>query len=142
MYNILQACHDEPCVGHFSDKRTAYKVLHQGYYWPTLFKDVAKYVRSCDSCQRMGRPTASDEMPLQAQVMIEPFEKWGLDIVEPISPMWQKKKYILVCTNYVTKWIEAKALLRATENSVIEYIYEDIFTCFGVPREIVTDNGA
>ena len=53
-----------------------------------------------------------------------------------------KKKYILVCTNYVTKWVEEKSLLRATENSIIEFIYEDIFTRFGVPREIVTDNGA
>ena len=74
--------------------------------------------------------------------MIEPFEKWGLDFVGPISPMSWKKKYILVCTDYVTKWVEAKALLRDTANSVIEFIYEDIFTCFGVPREIVTDNGA
>ena len=93
----------------------------------------------------MGIPTTSDEMPLQAQVMIEPFEKWGLDFVGPISPMSWKKKYILVCIDcidYVTKWVETKALLRATEKSIIEFIYEDIFTCFGVPCEIVTDNGA
>ena len=66
MYGILQACHDGPCGGRFSYKRTTYKVLHRGYYCPTLFKDAAKYVRSCDSFQRMVRPTASDEMPLQA----------------------------------------------------------------------------
>ena len=65
MYDILQACHDGPCGGHFSDKWTAYKVLHQGYYWPTLFKDAAKYVQRCDSCQQMGRPTTADEIPLQ-----------------------------------------------------------------------------
>jgi len=142
MYDILQACHDGPCGGHFSDKRIAYKVLHQGYYWPALFKDAEKYVQGCDSCQRMGRPTAADQIPLQAQVQIEPFEKWGLDFVGPISPMSRKKRYILVCTDYVTKWVEAKALLRATEKSVIEFIYEEIFTRFGIPREIVTDNGA
>ena len=51
MYDILQACHDGPYGGHFSDKRTAYKVLHQGYYWHTLFKDAEKYVQGCDSCQ-------------------------------------------------------------------------------------------
>jgi hypothetical protein len=58
--------------GHFSDKRTTYKVLHSRYYWPIIFKDVAKYVRSCDSCQRIGRPTSTNEFPLSAQVMIEP----------------------------------------------------------------------
>ena len=113
MTDILHACHDGPCGGDFFDKRTAYKVLHSGYYWPSIFKDVAKYVKGCDSCQRMGRPMSADQMPLQPQVMIEPFEKW----------------------------VEAKALFRATEKSVVEFIYEEIFTRFGVPREIVTDQG-
>ena len=73
--------------------------------------------------------------------MIKPFKKWGLYFVGTISPMSRKKKYIPVCTNYVTKWVEAKALLRATKNSVIEFIYEDIFTHFGIPHENVIDNG-
>jgi transposase InsO family protein len=55
--------------------------------------------------------------------------------------MSRKKNYILVCTDYVTKWVEEKSLFRATEKSVVEFIYEDIFTRFGVPHEIVTDQG-
>jgi len=47
--------------------------------------------------------------------------------------------YILVCTYYVTKWVEAKPLFLATENVVVTFLFEDIFTHFGVPREIVTD---
>ena len=90
----------------------------------------------------MGRPTPSDEMPLQPQVMIEPFEKWALDFVGPISLMSRKKKYILVCTDYVTKWVEAKAIFRATKKPVVEFMYEEIFTQFGVPREIVTNQGS
>ena len=85
----------------------------------------------------MGIPTSFDKMPLQTQVMIEPFEKWALDFVGPISPMSRKKKYILVCTDYVTKQVEAKALFTAIEKVVVEFIYEEIFTLFGVPREIV-----
>ena len=56
--------------------------------------------------------------------------------------MSHKKKYILVCTDYVTKWVEVKSLFRATEKSVVEFIYEEIFTRFGVPREIITDQGS
>ena len=75
MIDIIHACHNGPCGGHFFDKMMTYKVLHSGYYWPSIFKDGTKYVKGCDSCQRMGRTTSSDQMPLQPQVMIEPFEK-------------------------------------------------------------------
>jgi hypothetical protein len=141
MHDILKACHDGPCGGHFVDKRTTYKILQSGYYWPTIFKDAKKYVANCDDCQRMGKPTAVDEMPLQAQVVIEPFEKWALDFVGPINPMSRRKRYILVCTNYVTKWVEAKDLYSTNEQSIVDFLFEEIFTHFGVPREIVTDQG-
>ena len=140
--DILKACHDEPCGGHFADKRTTSKILNLGYYWPTIFKDAKRYVRSCDTCQRMGQPVRSDEMPLHPQVLIEPFEKWALDFIGPINPPSQGKKYILVCTDYVTKWVEAKPLPRATEQTVVNFLFEEIFVRFGVPREIVTDQGA
>eukprot|EP00253_Pinus_taeda_P021188 PITA_21188 len=45
MPDILKACHDEPCGGHFADKRTTYKILSLGYYWPSLFKDEKQYVK-------------------------------------------------------------------------------------------------
>ena len=141
IHDILQACHDGPCGRHFVDKRTTYKVLQSGYYWPHIFRDAKTYVSNCDECQRMGKPTTRDQMPLQAQVVIEPFEKWALDFVGPINHTSKKKKYILVCTNYVTKWVEAKALPAASEQSVVDFLFNDIFTRFGVPREIVTDQG-
>eukprot|EP00253_Pinus_taeda_P019786 PITA_19786 len=65
MPDILKACHDEPFGGHFTDKRTSYKILSLGYYWPSLFKDAKQYVKRCDSCQRVRKPTLSNEMPLQ-----------------------------------------------------------------------------
>lgn len=141
MFDILKACHDEPRGGHFVDKRIAHKVLHLGYYWPTLFKDAKTCVKSCDSCQRMGSPVQSNEMPLQPQVLIEPFERWDLDFVCPIAPMSRKKRYILVSTDYVTKWVQAKTLYQANEQTFVEFVFEDFFTHFGDPREIVTDQG-
>jgi len=38
--SVLSFCHDQACAGHFSEKKTAAKVLPCGLYWPTLFKDA------------------------------------------------------------------------------------------------------
>eukprot|EP00253_Pinus_taeda_P013267 PITA_13267 len=138
IFDILKACHDQPCGGHFVDRRTAHKVLHTGYYWPTIFKDAKKFVQACDSWQRAGRPSHSDEMPLKPQLVIEPFERWALDFVGPINPPSNQKTYILVATEYVTKWVEAEALPRATEESVIQFLLH-LFVRYGLPREIITD---
>eukprot|EP00253_Pinus_taeda_P023178 PITA_23178 len=78
-FDILLTCHDGPCGGHFAAKRTAFKILQAGYYWPTLHQDVRRYISQCDRCQRMGKPTPRDEMPLQPQVTLEPFEKWATE---------------------------------------------------------------
>ena len=102
---------------------------------------MPKLIKSCDNCQRIGKPVQSNEMPLQPQVLIEPFERWALDFVGPINPMSRKKWYILVCTACVTKWVEAKDLYQANEHFVLDFLFEEIFTHFGVPREIVTNQG-
>eukprot|EP00253_Pinus_taeda_P018631 PITA_18631 len=54
VFDILLTCHDGPCGGHFAAKRTAFKILQAGYYWPTLHEDVRRYISQCDRCQRMG----------------------------------------------------------------------------------------
>ncbi len=64
VFDILRACHSEPCGGHFAAQQIAQKILTAGYYWPTLHKDCKNYVHHCDQCQRMGHPTRSNEMPL------------------------------------------------------------------------------
>jgi hypothetical protein len=46
VFDILKACHNDPCGGQFSSKKTTYKVLHLGYYWPTLFRYAKKCIKS------------------------------------------------------------------------------------------------
>jgi len=113
-FDILLTYHYGPYGGHFAAKRIAFKILQASYYWPTLHQDVRRYISQCDRCQRMGKPTPRDEMPLQPQVTLEPFEKWGMDFVGPINPPLRQRSYIIVCTDYLTKWVETKAIKAAT----------------------------
>lgn len=74
-YDILHACHEKPCGDHFDNKNTTLKILNIGYYWPTLQKGATQYTKICDKCQRMGQPIKIDEMPLQPQIVVAPFDK-------------------------------------------------------------------
>ena len=90
----------------------------------------------------MGHPTRTDEMPFNPQVVLTPFDKWGMDFIGPIDPPSNGKSYILVCTDYLTKWVELKAMNHAHDEKFVEFLYEEIFTHYGVPKELVTDQGA
>jgi len=87
----------------------------------------------------MGKPTPRDEMPLQPQVALEPFNKWGVDFIGPIDPPSGQRKYIIVCSNYLTKWVETKVVKAVTKDKVVEFLRENNFYKFGYPREIVPD---
>jgi len=47
-------------------------------------------------------------------MIFEPFDKWGMDFIGPINPPSGKKKYIIMCNDYLTKWVETKAVKVAT----------------------------
>ena len=48
---ILRECHDTPLGGHFGRHKTA-SLVRRLTFWPGQTRDVAEYVRSCDTCQR------------------------------------------------------------------------------------------
>ena len=81
-------------------------------------------------------------MPLQPQVTFEPFEKWCMHFVGPVNPPSKHKSYIIVCTDYLTKWAETKAIKEITEEKVAKFLRENIFYKFGYPRELVTYQGS
>ena len=90
----------------------------------------------------MGQPNRLDQMPLQPQLVVEPFDRWTFNFFGPINPHSRKKSYILVCTNYMMKWVEVVALVKFNDQAMIDLMYGEIFTRFGVPKEVVIDGGS
>ena len=91
----------------------------------------------------MGQPNEGDHMPHQPILPLEPFQKWGLDFVGPFKAPAARtsNRYIVVATDYCTKWVEAKALRDNTTTSTMKFIYEQLWCCFGCPIELVSDQG-
>ena len=52
-----------------------------------------------------------------------------------------RKVFLLVVTDNFSKWVEAEALSRITNLQIRKFLCTYVITRFGVPHEIVTDNG-
>ena len=79
--------------------------------------------------------------PLKPVIIIEPFEQWGLDIIGEIKPNSSlQHKYILIATDYFTRWVEAIPLCKINESVVMDFLQDHIMTRFGVPISLVFDN--
>ena len=83
---VLQELHNGPVGGHYARDATTHKILHAGYYWPTLFKDAHSYVRRCQIFQTVAGRQRKPSFPLQPVNIDQPFEQWGLDIIGEIIP--------------------------------------------------------
>ncbi|GJW42644.1 reverse transcriptase domain-containing protein [Tanacetum coccineum] len=136
---ILKACHEGPTGGHHSANITARKVFDAGFYWPTIYKDAYELIKSCDACQRQGKISQRDEMPQNAIQVCEIFDVWGIDFMGPF-PSSRGNKYILVAVDYLSKWVEAKALPTNDARVVVKFL-KSLFSRFGAPRAIISDRG-
>ena len=105
--------------------------------------DALKYVKRCEQCQRTKPPVLKDEMPLRPVMATRAFSKWGIDFVGPIKPPTQHThaEYIIVAIDYLTKWVEAKATVKNDAKTTTKFLYENLFTRFRLPIEIVSDQG-
>ena len=141
--NIMEEFHSGQCGGHHYWKTTAHKILRAGYYWPSLFSDVCAYVRTCNACQRFVGKNLLKSLPLRPVIITGPFQQWGLDFIGEIHPPSSSQhKWILVATDYFTKWIEAIPTRNANHTVIINFLQDNIFSRFGCPKRIVTDNAA
>nr|GEU28852.1 DNA-directed DNA polymerase [Tanacetum cinerariifolium] len=111
--DILTACHSGPTKGYYSANYTDKK--------------------------RQGKISQKDEMPQNAIQVCEIFEVWRIDFMGPF-PNSKGNKYILVIVDYLSKWVEAKALHTNDARVVVKFL-KSLFSWFGTPKAIISDRG-
>ena len=81
-------------------------------------------------------------MPLHTMTSPWSFSTWGIDIIGKIHPTTSKgHEVILVAIDYFTKWVEATSYKVLNSKKVAQFIQTNIICGYGVPHEIVSDNG-
>jgi ribonuclease HI len=138
---VMKEAHSGECGEHQGKKRLYQLLLTLGYYWPTMKRDTADFVKACHTCQMQANLIHTHPTNLQNMATPWPFHTWGLDLIGPINPPSGGYIWILAATEYFTKWVEAIPLRKATGAAVANFIREHIITRFGIPHKIISDNG-
>ena len=137
----LRQMHNNPMGGH-PGVETTYQKLRSRVWWPNLRSAVDEWVRSCGVCGQCRGPNPSSTAPLRPNEPGEPFGRLCIDIVGPLPTTREGNRFILVMVDAFSKWAEAVALKRHTAKEVATAILHQWTARYGVPREILSDQGA
>ncbi|GJW74190.1 reverse transcriptase domain-containing protein [Tanacetum coccineum] len=138
---VLREVHEGSCSMHAGTRFVVAKALRIGYYWPTMHKHTRALIRACRDCQ-VHKPVPRNPQQKLTPIMSSwPFYKWGIDIAGPFPEGPGKVKFLIVAIDYFTKWIEAKPVATIMGNQIKKILWENIVCRFGLPGEIISDNG-
>lgn len=134
---ILKEVHDGH--GHFGCQST-WARLYMNYWWNNAYQDIKEYISTCYECQVSGS-LPKREAPNKIDVA-HIFERWGVDFLGAYPATEKDNKYIIVAVEYYTKWPVARAVKVADSETVVKFLYEEIFTKFGPIMTFLTDQGS
>ena len=138
---VLQTAHGEG-AGHFGVSKT-YDRLLQHFYWPRLKRDVAAFVKTCHTCQIVGKPNQSIKpAPLHPIPAVgQPFERLLIDCVGPLPPSKSGSMHLLTVMCQTTRYPAAFPMRSINTKSIVKALSQFI-SVFGIPQVIQSDRGS
>jgi transposase InsO family protein len=137
---VLRECHDNPTAGHLGIAKTTARLALR-YYWPGMFPETAQYVRNCPSCLRYKTPQQQLPGKMYPTPNRQPWETVRTDLVSPLPRSSRGNCYVVVMQDRFTKWVQCRAVRKATARAVTQALYEEVITRFGCPVTVISDNG-
>lgn len=137
---VLNEFHHSPKGGNIFSKTTTLKIMRARYYWPSMFIEAHHLVQRCTYCQFFIGKRRNATQPLSPIVTEESFSQWCFDFMGMINPISSvRHKWILMVTDYITRWTKVIALKNATEGEIVNFL-EEVVTKFGPPKTIIFNN--
>ena len=119
--------------GHFGIEST-FKRDRTSYYWPKMYQELKEAIKFCVNCQVCDR-TLPKSLSLWPIYTLYLFQRFGLDYVGPLLESTLGNKYILVITEYYTRWPIAAAEASADAETTARVLYKEVFCAFGPLQE-------
>jgi hypothetical protein len=105
-----------------------------------MIDDAVKLVSTCEGCQRFSHKTRASAQLVQLIALSWPLQRWGIDIVQKLTPAQGNYTFTVVAVEYFTKWIEAKPLTNVSSTTIKKFFWKNIICRYSVPRHITIDN--
>ena len=102
---------------------------------------TVQVVQACLPCARTKagfREVGKELQPLALQGLMF---RWGIDFAGPLPTTDRGNKYVLVCREHCTKWVELVALPDKTSGAVARTFLNNILSRFGAHGVVLTDLG-
>ncbi|UYV72938.1 hypothetical protein LAZ67_10001233, partial [Cordylochernes scorpioides] len=125
---ILKNLHDAPTAGHLGFAKT-YDRARKRFFWGGMYKTIRQYIAHCRECQR--RKSVPQRPPGQLMPIPPadfPFQKIGMDLLGRFPVTNQGNKWIIVCTEYMTRFATTKAIPDAGAMEIAKFIVKKLFS--------------
>jgi transposase InsO family protein/uncharacterized protein (UPF0335 family) len=135
---VIDGVHDD--LGHYGKSTTAATIKARYEVPPQPLKEAIKVLDGCVPCQ-LYKPQSPNVARIHPFEATDPFECWGLDYVGPLIRSKNGNEYLLTAVDLATSKAHAYPLPERSASAAIDALEELIWT-YGLPKYILTDNGA
>ncbi|KAK3915790.1 Gag-Pol polyprotein, partial [Frankliniella fusca] len=116
--------------------------IQRFFWWPNMFNDVYEIIGNCKVCARFKGPKHMTKVPLKLFQEGVLHGRWHVDICGPINPKSREGyEYILVAVEAFSGWPVVVPLYKQTADEIAQALITHVFSIFGAPQSILTDQG-
>ena len=106
-----------------------------------MFVDIQHYCKSCPDCAMNKSPRTGHQADLFPIPIEPPFHHLGVDCMGPLPVTDSGSRYIVVFTDYFTKWVEAFAVPSIEAEQIARLLLDEIIAHHSTPHELLSDRG-
>ena len=138
---VLEESHAGSMGGHLGEDKTLARIREK-FFWPGCSSAVKEWCKTCVNCATRKAPPQKRRAPLQKILTGYPMQMVATDIMGPFPTSANGNKYILVASDYFTRWVEAYAIPNQEALTVARKLIDHMFCRFGLPEQLHSDMGA
>jgi hypothetical protein len=130
-------------LGHLGEKRTI-AALAYTYWWYGMTVDVKRVLSGCKLCKRVLASGGHQQRDMQTEPTGEYglFHRWGMDYIVDLPASAKGNRHALVMIDYFSKWVEVIPTTTTDSKITTELFHLYVASRYGVPAEVICDNGA